>query len=122
MLLEETLQALADGDRALRVMILSALAMGLYFTSATKRRTELSGQAVELARRLGDSMSLSVALEAALYAGWQPSRLNETLNTATELVRVSAESGDPDMNFRGASVPLHEFSCRREMLRARMRN
>ena len=46
MLLEETLQALADGDRALRVMILSALAMGLYFTSATKRRTELNGQAV----------------------------------------------------------------------------
>jgi len=101
-LLEEALAALGDEDTPLRARLMARLALELYYSGEPERRQELSEQAVELARRLGDPRTLAACLDARHYALWRPETVDERLEVAAELRSVAEQTGDPELELEGA--------------------
>ncbi len=101
-LLEEALAGLGDEGTPLRARLLARLALELYYAGDPERRMELSEQAVDLARALGDPRTLAVCLDARHYALWRPENVNERLEVAAELRRVAEQTGDPELELEGA--------------------
>jgi DNA-binding CsgD family transcriptional regulator len=100
-LLEEALTALPPAEGALRARLMARLAMELYYADAPGRKFALSREAVETARQAGDRAALGFALNARRYAIWGPDNLEERLATATELVQLADEAGDPELALQG---------------------
>jgi DNA-binding SARP family transcriptional activator/tetratricopeptide (TPR) repeat protein len=101
-LLEEALMALGEQDTSLRARLLARLALELYYGGDPRRRLELSGQAVTLARLTGDPHTLAVCLDARHYALWRPENVQERLEVAAELRRVAEATGDAELELEGA--------------------
>ena len=93
-LLAEALEAVGPGDSALRVRLLGLLAEELYFTANDSRREQLSREAVDMARRLGDPGSLALALCSRCLAVWGPDHLDERLDGSAEIIRLAQQLGD----------------------------
>ncbi|HEY7496600.1 MAG TPA: AAA family ATPase, partial [Candidatus Tectomicrobia bacterium] len=94
-LLEEALEALGDGDSALRARVLARLAQELYFSaSAVARRAMLSQQAVAMAQRVGDPTALAAALDSRRLDLWGPGDVQDRLAMATETIRLAEAAGD----------------------------
>ncbi len=105
-LLEGSLGALGGGDSALRVRVMARLATALYgrviyWRGSLERGALLSRQAVEMARRLDDTVSLAYALEARYVAAWGPDGVEERLAIATEMLRLAEEVGDRERAHQG---------------------
>ena len=101
-LLQEALDALGGEDSPLRARLLARLALELYYAADPDRRLALSGEAVALARRLGDPLTLATCLDARHYALWRPETVHERLEVASELRRIAAAVGDPELELEGA--------------------
>ena len=97
-LLESGAAALGGEDSPLRVRLLARLAGGPLRSTRVpaKRRLELSRQALEIARRLGDPATLAYALDAYIPANESPANTEETLDMSTELLDVAMEAGDKE--------------------------
>ncbi len=93
-LCEEALQALGEGDNALRARLLARWATEMYFTDAEQQRVSLSQEAVEVARRVGDPMALIHALQARALYLVAPDTIDEALSIADEMLRLADEVGD----------------------------
>jgi len=93
-LLGEALEAVGPGDSALRARLLGLLAEELYYTANDSRREQLSGEAVDMARRLGDPGSLALALCSRCLAVWGPDHLDERLVAAAEVIGLAEGLGD----------------------------
>jgi tetratricopeptide (TPR) repeat protein len=100
-LLEEALRALGEEDSVLRARLLARLAGALRDQPAPKRRGELSAEAVEIARRLGDSSTLAYVLESRHAAIWGPDNVEERLTIIDEIVRLADEIGDREREIQG---------------------
>lgn len=87
--LEEALVRLGPEDSWLRCELLGRLAVELYFEGDLERRDALSGEAVEMARRIGHPAAIAAALAARHVAMWRPENLTERLAIATELVEIA---------------------------------
>jgi tetratricopeptide (TPR) repeat protein len=99
-LLEEALAGLDPGDSALRVRALSRLAVALYYVSGSHDRCNvLCGEAVDIARRLGDPMVLAGALGVCHRALWGPDNLQERLAELAECLRLATAQHDEDATF-----------------------
>jgi transcriptional regulator with XRE-family HTH domain/tetratricopeptide (TPR) repeat protein len=99
-LLEAALESLDPGDSALRVRALSRLAVALYYVPGSHdRRNVLCGEAVAIARRLGDPMVLAGALGARQRALWGPDNLDERLAELAECLRLVAANQDDSLTF-----------------------
>lgn len=85
---------MGPGDSALRARLLGLLAEELYYTANDSRREQLSCEAVDMARRLGDPGSLALALCSRCLAVWGPDHLDERLGAAAEVIRLAEELGD----------------------------
>jgi len=92
--LEETLARLPPVATPLRARVLARLAMALYFSRQVERRIALSGEAVEIARRLDDRATLAYALLARHFALWGPDHVEERLGVASEILELSRRGGD----------------------------
>jgi DNA-binding SARP family transcriptional activator len=101
-LLQDALAALGDEDSPLRARLLARLALELYYAGDPDRRLALSGEAVALARRLGDPLTLATCLDARHYALWRPETVQERLEVAAELRRIAETVGDPELELEGA--------------------
>jgi DNA-binding SARP family transcriptional activator len=101
-LLQEALGALGDEDTPLRARLLARLALELYYAGAPQRRLALSAEAVAIARRLGDPLTLATCLDARHYALWRPENVPERLAVAAELRRIAEAVGDPELELEGA--------------------
>jgi DNA-binding SARP family transcriptional activator len=101
-LLEEALAALGEVETPLRARLLARLGLELYYAGEPERRLELTGEALALARRVGDPRALAGALVARHYALWRPETVGERLEVAAELRRVAEETGDPELELEGA--------------------
>ena len=101
-LLQEALAALGDAEVPLRARLLARLALELYYAGDPERRLALSDEAVALARRLGDPETLATCLDARHYALWRPETVHERLEVASELRRIAATVGDPELELEGA--------------------
>jgi tetratricopeptide (TPR) repeat protein len=93
-LLERALEALGDGESALRARVMARLANALALSAPERRRPELALQALDLVRRVGDRSELADVLTSSHHATWTPDNLDEQLAKARELGRVAAEVGD----------------------------
>ena len=101
-LLQEALGALGGEDSPLRARLLARLALELYYAGDPQRRLALSEEAVALARRLGDPLTLATCLDARHYALWRPETVHERLAVAAELRRIAEAVGDPELELEGA--------------------
>ena len=100
-LLEEALGAVGDDDPALRARLLARLAIELSFSEARERRAQLSGEAVEVARRVGDTRGLGFALVARHWSLWGPGNVQERLQAANDLLGLAETSGDEQLAIQG---------------------
>ena len=100
-LLEEALGALGDGQPARRAIVLSQLAMALYYTGARERGESLSLEAVVTARNLGDPATLAHALHARHYATWGPLNFEERLAETAEIVTLAERAGNRALELTG---------------------
>jgi DNA-binding SARP family transcriptional activator/tetratricopeptide (TPR) repeat protein len=100
-LLEEALAAVGEGDPALRARLLARLVIELNFSEARERRAELSGEAVEIARRVGDTRGLGFALVARHWSLWGPGNVQERLEAANDLLGLAESSGDERLAIAG---------------------
>ena len=77
-LLQEAMQELGDEESSLRVRVLARLAGALRDEPSLEPRSSLSRQAVEIARRLGDTDTLVYALVSLAPAVWGPTSRSST--------------------------------------------
>lgn len=100
-LLQEALDRLQPGDSSQRVMLLARLAEELYYTDEVERRLSLSGDAVDMARRLNDRASLLSALCSRCLTLWDPDHVDERHRLAREVVDVSERIEDRQLGLFG---------------------
>jgi DNA-binding SARP family transcriptional activator len=123
-LLEEALHGLGEEDSALRARVLARLAGALRDQPAPERRAELSAEAVEIARRLGDFSTLAYALDGRHSAIWEPDNVEERLTIVDEIVRLADGIGDREREIQGrfyrafALLELGDAQAVHEELRA----
>jgi tetratricopeptide (TPR) repeat protein len=98
--LEDALEAVGDGDRPDRALLLATLASELAFSPADRaRRVALSDDALALARRLDDPAALSRVLSLRFVTLWMPETLQERLANSDENVAAARRTGDPVAEF-----------------------
>jgi tetratricopeptide (TPR) repeat protein len=107
-LLQEALAALPTKDSELRVRLLARLAGGpLRDTLPIEPREEMSQQALDMARRLGDPATLAYALDGRHCANMGPGSVERRLVIADELIRVAEAAGEQERSFGGHDYRLH---------------
>jgi DNA-binding SARP family transcriptional activator len=107
-LLEDALGQLPEGDSELRVMLLARLAGALRDHPVPERRAALTGEAVEIARRVGEPRTLAHAIGGTYSALSWPRHTDAWLEMAQELVRLGNEIGDKEQAFFGR---FHAFGA-----------
>jgi tetratricopeptide (TPR) repeat protein len=100
-LLEDALTALSPQDSALRVRVMTRLAGALRDQHDRRPRAQLSEEAVEIARRIGEPATLAYALDGRFAAMLWPENPEERLEIATELVAVADAVGDSERTAQG---------------------
>ena len=95
-LLEEALDALGDAEPILRVRLLARLAGALRDEPLLERRSSLSREAVEIARRLGDPSTLGYALVSYFTATWGPDA-EQLVVIAEEVTRLAEQADEPEL-------------------------
>jgi tetratricopeptide (TPR) repeat protein len=93
--LEEARNRLPEDELRLRSMATARLAAELYFQEgSTDRRRALTGEALALARRLGDGPTLAYVLGAAHWGMYTPGGADKREATAREMLALAEASGD----------------------------
>ena len=109
-LLEEALAALPPGDSSLRSHLLAHLALEMYSGNEPgERRVGVSQEAIEMARRLGDSEALVTALHSRHWALTTPGMALERLAHTEEMLRVARETVNPEIEFLAHNARFHCF-------------
>lgn len=109
-LLEEALAALPTGDSPLRARLLAHLALEMWSANEpVEERVAVSQQAIEMARRLGDSEAVVTALHARHWALTTPGMTLERLAHTEEMLRVAKETVDPELEFLAHNARFHCF-------------
>jgi len=109
-LLQEALHSLSPRDGPLRVRLLARLSTELTFSTEltasdeTQRTEPLSRQAVEMARRVGDTASLGSALHARWLALKGPDDQDERSALAGEALHLARTTGDREMELLGRVI------------------
>ena len=98
-LLENALDRMPTEDSALRSWLLARLSVALSLTEAHGRRVTLAGDALAMARRLGDDAALAHTLGASCDTHAGPWHLNERLKLSSEMLGAAARSGDPELEL-----------------------
>jgi hypothetical protein len=101
-LFENSLAALDNTDSALRVRLLSRLAVELYYHAPAARRAALTGTALEMARHLGDPEVVGHALSDRHAAMWTPDNADERLALAMEASGLAEQADDDELRLRAS--------------------
>jgi hypothetical protein len=94
-IIEAALSALDTADSPERARLLALLAVELAFSDGWQRRRTLSDEAVHMARRLDDPMSLVRVLNMTFHAVYAPQTLALRTRWAAEATRLSRDIGSP---------------------------
>jgi predicted ATPase len=106
-LLREALVMLGGADEPLRARLLVRLACAIRSDPDFKTQgAALSQQAVEIARRMGDSATLTYVLGGRAWAIWWPDNVEERMAIAHELLSLAEEAADPER-----AVDAHTMLC-----------
>jgi DNA-binding SARP family transcriptional activator len=93
-LLEEALDGLDPQEAELRARLLARLAGALRDEHSRERRDRISAEALEAARRSGDSGALLYALDGRSAAIIGPDTVGECLEIANEFCAIAEQGGD----------------------------
>jgi DNA-binding SARP family transcriptional activator len=93
-LLDEALTAVGENGGVLRARLLARLA-------GARRRPTLSLEAVDLARRLDDPVTLAWTLQARLVHVWGPGNLDEVFALAEEMIAAAERAEDREQALNG---------------------
>jgi len=97
-LLDEALVATGEGDGAIRALTLAMLAQALYFADLARSRAT-SAEALAMARRIGDSITLSLTLLYRQVVLSGPGDVSERLALVDEAYAVAEDIGfEPAMH------------------------
>jgi transcriptional regulator with XRE-family HTH domain len=105
-LLEEALQRLSEEDSGERAMILARLAHWLHAERPYPQRRELSDRSVAMARGTADPRILATVLIHRCWALDGPGDVDDALAAASEILSISAESGDYELELEGLRIQL----------------
>jgi hypothetical protein len=109
-LLEEVLAALPPEDSPLRAHSLAHLALEMWSANEpVEERVAVSDEAIEMARRLGDSEALVTALHARHWTLTTPGMARERLAHTEEMLRVAKETNRPEIEFLAHNARFHCF-------------
>jgi DNA-binding SARP family transcriptional activator len=108
-LLERALAAVGQQDSAARVRLLARLAAAIRDDPFRDRRVALAQEAVEIARRTGDPLTLAYALEGYWVAAEGPDPRGEGTVVGEQLVSLGEEIGDEERVFTGRDFRLNAF-------------
>src|SRR4030095_4214002 len=106
---EESLGALGTEDSAPRALLLGRLAVALYWSPAPERRASLgpmTGQAVAMAERLGDTTVQLVSLASRHWANWRPNNVRNRLALATDMVELATRVGERETIVLGRAYRI----------------
>lgn len=95
-LLKEAIAAHSPLDGPLRARLLAALCRALVHAERVDAALAIHGQAVRMARRLGDSAVLFAALSAIVPARWRPDLLPLRLSAGREAMALAERAGNPE--------------------------
>ena len=102
-LLIEALDRVGPGDDPLRVRLLGSLAAALYWSDSLPRRSELVQEALEMAHRLGDDVTLAFALSSAQLATCGPDSTVQGLEWLRTLFTLSERAGETALTLDARS-------------------
>jgi DNA-binding SARP family transcriptional activator/tetratricopeptide (TPR) repeat protein len=105
-LLEEALAALPDDEVELRARLLARLAGALRDEHSRGRRDRMSSEAVDLARRSGNTAALAHALDGRAAAVIAPDTVAERIALGGELREIAQHVGNAE---RVVGAHLHRF-------------
>jgi DNA-binding SARP family transcriptional activator len=108
-LLERALAAVGEQDSGARVQLLARLAAAIRDDPLRDRRVALAQEAVEIARRSGDPMTLAYALEGYWVAVEGPDAAGEGIAVGEQLVALADQIGDEERAFTGRDFRLNAF-------------
>ena len=94
-MLEASLSALGLEDSSVRARVLATLVSELLFSADRERLRELDGEALAIARRLGEPATLAHVLGQRYIAMWGLNTLGERLATTAEHLELAALLDDP---------------------------
>jgi hypothetical protein len=94
--LERALAVVPESELVLRADLLGALAGELYFVAPAERVIPLATEAVAVARRLGDPVTLAKALSNHYLSLYRPAKLDGRAAVADELVALADGGGIGD--------------------------
>ena len=109
-LLEEALAGLPEGDSSLRAHVLAHLALEMWSgNEPVEQRVAISQEAIEMARRLGDSEALVMALHSRHWVLTTPGMAHERLAHTEEMLRIAKETVNPEIEFLAHNARFHCF-------------
>jgi class 3 adenylate cyclase/tetratricopeptide (TPR) repeat protein len=94
-IIERALDRCGQADSPARARLLATLAIELSQGSDLERRTEVSDEAVAIARRVGDDLTIVRVLLLTLEANRIPANLEQRKTDTDELLVLAAQFGDP---------------------------
>jgi DNA-binding SARP family transcriptional activator len=108
-LLERALAAVGEQESRTRVMLLARLSAARRDDPGRERRVSLAEQAVEIARRIGDPVTLAAALEGQWIAIEGPEALarGDGIAQGERLIALGEQIGDRERVFAGHDYRLH---------------
>jgi len=98
--LDEALARIGPEDSSLRARLLAQRGIAVYFRSQDELRANC-GEAVDIARRVGDREALTRSLFASLYGAIDLVNVDQRLAMAEELVSLAEETEDNELLLRG---------------------
>jgi class 3 adenylate cyclase len=98
-MINEALEALGDEDSGERALLLSGLAQELYWVDPIGKAGPLGQEAIEMARRVGDTRTLAVTLTRRQFD--ITTEADERIEVVDELIRLAEQAGDRDIAARG---------------------
>lgn len=108
-LLRDALAMLEPHDSELRATVLARLSRALYRDAASaERRSQLSADALAMARRTGDKGALVAALNSRYWSLCRPEESDQRVVIANEMVSLAESVGDEEMVLQGLQWSLIE--------------
>lgn len=97
------LESMPDTDGELRAELMSSLATELVFADDSEERERLAQDALDMARRVGDPLTLSNVLVRWAHVNWHPGTARRRLQVAYELEDI-AEASKPLVTQPGSEL------------------
>ena len=108
-LLREALQQMEPGDSQLRARALASLGRALNYSGAPDDALHVGQDAIQMARRLGDDVTLALVLTARLPARWIPQEIDARIAMAGEALRIAERIGNDDLAMEVASWRINDL-------------